>query len=197
MKWYKYIFCPHVFNFVIILNAVKVLVFEWKNTLRNVRVFWMVFAKYSIMSNRTSFKQQLRYIAHPYPHVWKVLVHFFVQIHGTLIFCVKWLMQWCVHLSAVEHRRPSSSWQTRQWSCQSSVTSPRFIYTRNNYTSIGSPFVRQLLNCLVMNMVIKSSDQSAAVYSFWHQREELDLNHLCYGEDWRLTAVMVIFTYCY
>ncbi len=101
MKWYKYIFCPHVFNFVIILNAVKVLVFEWKNTLRNVRVFWMVFAKYSIMSNRTSFKQQLRYIAHPYPHVWKVLVHFFVQIHGTLIFCVKWLMQWCVHLSAV------------------------------------------------------------------------------------------------
>ncbi len=77
MKWYKYIFCPHVFNFVIILNAVKVLVFEWKNTLRNVRVFWMVFAKYSIMSNRTSFKQQLRYIAHPYPHVWKVLVHFF------------------------------------------------------------------------------------------------------------------------
>ncbi len=35
-----------------------------------VGVFWMVFAKYSIMSNRTSLKQQLyyrsrRYIAHP------------------------------------------------------------------------------------------------------------------------------------
>ncbi len=57
-------FCDH--SKCILIDSCSERTHSCNVSVHSVGVFWMVFAKYSIMSNRTSFKQQLRYYRRRY-----------------------------------------------------------------------------------------------------------------------------------